>query len=940
MVMQYRRKWLMTAVLAVFLLFGANVPAAGSKSLSNGFTGTESQIRSGMWWNPNRPGHGMDLHLAGDTLFLVWYTYDAGGFPTWYLAAAAWQGESWTATLNSYTWDVQAKSAQPNQAGSVTLDFQDTTHATFSWTLGGDEGTEPFELFQVAGAIAPDDHTGHWWAPLQPGYGLTLNDQGSFEFAILYFYDQSGVGRWALGDNAGETANTLQLLGYFSACPSCEDLAITTQVVGEVTVTFFSETRGRLTTQISLLPPLQGEWTIDAVIAMASDAPSGRAHSAALAQFASAEALELFLKEGLQQSVSTYGGPEALDFSPGAPEGGFSTTNLQEAGVDEADTIKSDGSVLYAAVNDLFDIKGAVHTAPNRIRVLGLKQAPYGVTPITDIVFGDALERPLEGMYLISDRKGEGAPDLLAAVTGSNFYYFEPLDFWPSPWPWVGGATDLYLFDVSNPENPVQAHHLSLDGHLLASRRIGESLYLVTRYTPEVEGLIFFPSTSEEEASNAALLEQFTLAELLPDFRVNGEYLGELVDPDAAFLPPIPGGYFGADLITLSRIDLGDPSVAPASVSIIGQSETVYASTQAFYLATTRYDYGVEFGNIVYPEFISTDIHKFGLVQGAPENRKSAPGAPEYRGSASVQGHLGWDEDNKPFRMGEHDGVLRVVTSADFMWGASGQNRLTLLEESGGPLLKELSHLPNAQRPETLGKPDERLYGTRFVGNRLFAVTFLFVDPLIIVDLSDSSDPFINGQLVIPGFSDYLHPISEDWLLGVGKDAVVVQNEIGDGRFAWFQGVKIGLFNVSNPALPSELDSVTIGRRGSESEVLFDHHAFTYVPAIPDKAKPTRFAIPVSVHDALNPGGVSPDPTTYYPWHHTGLYLFEISDAGELLSRGAVIAASYPQSEWDPYDPYTGGNRALIVGDGIHYIPKGDVFSAPWAVPENVIGPQ
>ncbi len=420
------------------------------------------------------------------------------------------------------------------------------------------------------------------------------------------------------------------------------------------------------------------------------------------------------------------------------------------------------------------------------------------------------------------------------------------------------------------------------------------------------------------------------MAELLPDFRVNGEYRDELVDSNAAFLPPIPGGYFGADLITLTRIDLGDPSATPVSVSIIGQSETVYASTQAFYLATTRYGYGIDFGTITYPEFIATDIHKFALVEGAPE----------YRGSASVQGHLGWDVDNKPFRMGEHEGVLRVMTSADFMWGESGQNRLTLLEESGGPLLKELSHWPNAQRPETLGKPDERLYGTRFVGNRLFAVTFLFVDPLIIVDLSDPSDPFINGQLVIPGFSDYLHPISEDLLLGVGKDAVIVENGIGDGRFAWFQGVRIGLFNVSNPALPTELDSVTIGRRGSESEVLFDHHAFSYIPAIPDKAKPVRFAIPVSVHDALDPGGVSPDPTTYYPWRHTGRYLFEVSGAGELVSRGAVVAARYTDTEWDPYDQYTGGNRALIVGDGVHFIPRGDVFSAPWDVPENVIGPQ
>lgn len=939
MVTQYRLNRLKTAGLAALVLvagsFGAF--AAGAKSLSNGFTGAEAAVRSGMWWNPGRPGHGIDLHLAGDTLFLVWYTYTDEGLPVWYLAAAPWEGETWTATLDQYTWSPVSKSAQPAPAGSVTLRFSDTTHASFEWSLGAEQGAEPFELFQIAGAIAPEDHTGHWWVPQEPGYGLTLNNQGSFEFAVLYFYDQSGFARWALGDNGGEMSETLELRSYISACPSCADLATSSALAGTIDRRFSSETRGRLSIDINLPPPLAGQWQVDdRRMAMASDPPSGRAHDAALAQFASGDALERFLKEGLQNAAMEFFGPMVdVGFAP-APEGGFSTTNLQEAGVDEADLIKSDGSILYAAINDLYAFKGVAPTAPNRIRVLALKESPFGITPLTNILFGDVLERPLDGMYLITGREDE-APDLLAAVTGRPQFFVEPLMLWPSPWPWINGVTELFLFNVDDPANPAQLVEISIDGHLLASRRIGESLYLVTRHTPNVEGLMIAPGTEEDAEANAALLEQLALTDLLPDFRVDGERLGDLVDASAAFLPPIPGGYTGTDLITLTRIDLGNPAALPVTVTIVGQTETVYASTKAFYLATTSFAYPIDFGFIQYPETITTDIHKFGLVDGLPE----------YRGSASVPGHLGWDVDNKPFRMGEHDDVLRVVTSSDFAWGQMGQNRLTLLAEagdppskgSGGPLLKEIAHLPNAQRPQTLGKPDERLYGTRFVGDKLFAVTFLQIDPLIVVDLSNPADPFINGELEIPGFSDYLHPVNEDLLVGVGKDAVVVEGEIGDGRFAWFQGVKIGLFNVSDPAMPVELDSLVIGRRGSESEVLFDHHAFGFLAEETDKARPARFTIPVSVHDAASASEISPDPTTWYEWHHTGLYLFDIV-GDSLVSGGAVIGADRTTHQYDPYDQFTGGNRALIWGDAVFYVPRGDVFSAPWNQPEMAVGPQ
>ena len=120
-----------------------------------------------------------------------------------------------------------------------------------------------------------------------------------------------------------------------------------------------------------------------------------------------------------------------------------------------------------------------------------------------------------------------------------------------------------------------------------------------------------------------------------------------------------------------------------------------------------------------YPAEYATDLHKFAL---------SAAG-PQYRGSGSVAGHLGWEQDKKSFRMGEYQGVLRIATSLGDTWGTSATHRLSVLQEQDGAL-SLLAQLPNAQRPAPLGKPGEKIYAARFVGNRGYLVTFRVTDPM------------------------------------------------------------------------------------------------------------------------------------------------------------------------------------------------------------------
>jgi uncharacterized secreted protein with C-terminal beta-propeller domain len=162
------------------------------------------------------------------------------------------------------------------------------------------------------------------------------------------------------------------------------------------------------------------------------------------------------------------------------------------------------------------------------------------------------------------------------------------------------------------------------------------------------------------------------------------------------------------------------------------------------------------------------------------------------------------------------------------------------------------------------------------------------------MDLSDPSDPVVLGQLKIPGYSDYLHPYDENHIIGVGKDTV----EGEGGNFAWYQGIKIALFDVSDVEHPQEMDKYIIGDRGSDSPILTDHKAFLF-----DRAK-NLLVIPVLVAEVDESGA---PPNTYGHFVFQGAYVFNLTidegfelkgkithlDDSELMKSGYYFNSAY-----------------------------------------------
>jgi uncharacterized secreted protein with C-terminal beta-propeller domain len=158
------------------------------------------------------------------------------------------------------------------------------------------------------------------------------------------------------------------------------------------------------------------------------------------------------------------------------------------------------------------------------------------------------------------------------------------------------------------------------------------------------------------------------------------------------------------------------------------------------------------------------------------------------------------------YSLSEHNGVLRAATTV----GQKSSAVYALRRDSG--TLTQIGEVGG------LGK-GERIYAVRFVGAVGYVVTFRQTDPLYTIDLRDPSKPRIMGELKIPGYSAYLHPVGADRLIGLGQDAT------DQGRIT---GTQISLFDVGNLADPRRIAQFKIPKAHSEAE--FDPHAFLYWP--------------------------------------------------------------------------------------------------------------
>jgi uncharacterized secreted protein with C-terminal beta-propeller domain len=198
----------------------------------------------------------------------------------------------------------------------------------------------------------------------------------------------------------------------------------------------------------------------------------------------------------------------------------------------------------------------------------------------------------------------------------------------------------------------------------------------------------------------------------------------------------------------------------------------------------------------------------------------------------------------------------------------------------------------------------ESIYSARFIGNRAYLVTFVRIDPLFVIDLSDPANPKVLGELKIPGVSDYLHPYDENHIIGVGKST----GEVEPAGWARFKGVKLSLFDVSDVSNPKEVAKYEIGERGTDSEALRDHKAFLF-----SKSK-NLLVIPVMLVEKT-------DEQSYWQPNWQGAYVFSLTLQDGFTLKGRITHADAAASEerYYYYGPYS-VTRSLYMDDVLYTI--------------------
>ncbi len=572
------------------------------------------------------------------------------------------------------------------------------------------------------------------------------------------------------------------------------------------------------------------------------------------------------------------------------------TTNVQVAGVDEADLYETDGEYLYTiSRKEVVVVRAA--TAESEAKVVSRLQLED--TPLAMFLQGNRLT-------VISNR--DTYTPYGSSVWGGRYQRYET-------------QTVVSVVDVSDQTAPSLVQETIVDGTYQSARAIGDQVYLVItdRSAPFVPGLsVIWDSSSLSHATEATLTtaqvdgliqrsnaRNQTREEYLQSLAalVHGDQYSNGWTPQSAWRRPSEGetglqslGWLdntigeadevpldGASSISVLQFDAQESNPGPVSNVSISQrgygSLSVYASRNAMYLATTESTSTTDpvSGETLWNS--GTRIHKIGLTDGGLV----------AEGDGLIEGVV-----LNQFSMDEHDGFLRVFTS-DAFWNIEGDNQLHILEDTGDVLSVVGSVAGIA--------PTERIYSARFDGDRGWLVTFRQTDPVFSFDLSDPRNPRITGELHIPGFSDYMQLIDENHLLTIGRNATDA---------GWVQELQLSLFDISDMSQPVLLHrhSIDIGAYSTASR---DHLAFNYMPAA------GMLAIPIGY------------------WGDQRIHLFHVSSETGFQAAGIVGG---PQTNpgvipwWSQTDSFL---RSVQIDDLLYAISQNSIHVVGLADPETLI---
>ncbi len=650
-------------------------------------------------------------------------------------------------------------------------------------------------------------------------------------------------------------------------------------------------TRPNLTVLKTLIPAVFVVAIISLVIISLSLFPGQTKTDDEFRKFSSVEELESFL-EANQGTGDIYSGAVragametdsvmAEAAAPQTTEGSdqksastdYSETNIQVAGVDEPDIVKTNGKYIYIASGNTISIIEA-YPAEN-------------METLSEINISGAINLFInqDKLIIFSNEYGEGSKALVS------------------------------IYDVSDKNNPELEKEISVDGNYVSARMIQDYVYLVANQYVGFRGGVILPSIAvdgvaeEVQATEIGYFpnpdSSYTFTNILSINLQDNDHESETyltgssntiyVSEESIYLTYTkrtnPQDYY-EEMVEDIFLPLL-PSKQKAEVKkIMNSDDEFYEKLQSVGEIVEEYSSGLtgkdksefdtellertqDFQTKIQKKVEKTIIHKINIDKLDIE----------YITNGEVPGRV-----LNQFSMDEYDSHFRIATTTGNSWGSgSSLNHLYVLD-------KDLDQIGSV---EDLAE-GERIYSVRFMGEKAYVVTFRQVDPLFVIDLSDPNDPEVLGQLKVTGFSSYLHPYDEDHIIGIGKEATE------EGRVT---GVKIALFDVSDVENPIQKAKYEVEGKWSNSNALYEHKAFLF-----NKEK-NLLVLPMSYsEESTNSEGLR----KYDHWQ--GAFVFNI-DKDEISLRGKIDHKEDNEEQGHYYGPYA-VQRSLYIDDVLYTISR------------------
>lgn len=681
--------------------------------------------------------------------------------------------------------------------------------------------------------------------------------------------------------------------------------------------------------------------------------------------------MEMTVKSAADSSAAP---PREMSPNEKGGSSGYSKTNTQVEGVDEADIVKSDGKYLYAV-------------AGGKIAIIDAYPAEDAKN-VSEIDFnGTVSEIFINGDRLVAfGQMRESLPVPVPVPLGGA----QEKMIAPPMYPEYSPKTTVKFYDISDKSSPADTGEITIDGSYYDSRMIGKHVYVI-----------------------ASKPTYYTVGKRipLPEITTGGRVVSQAF-PEIYYFNDIPGNVF----TTIASIDIDDPKAITSKVLLTNYAQNMYVSEKNVYLTYTKWMSEVDFLDqiidAIMPE-VPADVQKrikaimdvgmskqlkmqaVGEIlqeydaalsdeeqrnlqekllpkmeqiqqQIAREREKTViqkiaidNGNIEYKANGEVRGNI-----LNQFSMDEHNGYFRIATTTSGNGGFvamsasavaepavdSVQTAAIASEPPEGISMEEQQRIEEKETPQEIrpapqpqpqpqpqpmpsgpvnnvyvldgylnivGKLEdlahgESIYSARFLGDKAYMVTFRQTDPLFVIDLSSPDSPKILGYLKIPGVSDYLHPYDEDHVIGVGRDAT------DEGRM---KGMKLSLFDVSDVANPKELSKYIIGDQGTYSEALSDHKAFLF------SREKNLLVIPISewkeivVKPAVTENGPMRSTGLVKTYRQQGAYVFSIDLNDGIKLKGKVTHQDAEIEETRNYYGYLSQiRRSLYIGNVLYTV--------------------